>query len=431
MAFALLLDAEGATAVRAELHGGGGDDAIAVNAQLISYEKGRVSTLVTGNDGRDRIDASAVLTGMNDHGVARNAVHGGANDDTIVARAVGDRSGTNAVATNLIDCGSGHDRLRAIADAGSTRGGVASNEVHGRSGDDYLRSVLRSDAWDSVRHGADVDGGGGNDRVSVVSDFGGSGTAVGIHSIAGGGGDDTLSCLVSADGPAAGVEFDNTVSGASGDDLIRVEISIAGAGMEAACENRVAGGEGDDTIASLILVGAETGGGDADLLNRVDGGGGNDTITGQSQPAGRSVLIGGDGHDTLIVLDGFGNRLDGGAGRDRLIAGAGDDILLGGEGADTFCFEPFGSQGADTIRDFDKDRDRLLLFGMTDRGKPGLADDFADAVAWIVDDGTDVVVTLIGRTTITFENCGTGAVETLDDLVADPATQLVTAASLL
>ena len=115
-----------------------------------------------------------------------------------------------------------------------------------------------------------------------------------------------------------------------------------------------AGGNGRDRL---------KGGKNDDIL---DGRGGRDVLLGR---AGDDDLRGGDGND---VLKGAGGRdvLSGGRGSDRLVGGGGDDVLnggagrdvlIGGRGRDAFVFSEV--RGRDVIRDFDPDRDVVLLEG--------------------------------------------------------------------
>jgi hypothetical protein len=91
---------------------------------------------------------------------------------------------------------------------------------------------------------------------------------------------------------------------------------------------------------------------------------GNDTLAGQAGAdrilglGGDDVLRGMDGNDAL--LGGAGrDRLGGGNGNDTLDGGAGDDRFWGGAGADVYVFG--SGAGADTIHDFDRTRDDLVL----------------------------------------------------------------------
>jgi len=106
---------------------------------------------------------------------------------------------------------------------------------------------------------------------------------------------------------------DDTIDGAGGDDSID-----GGTG-----DDRLQGGDGDDTI---------------------DGGDGRDLLLGRS---GDDLLLGGDGKDTII----------GGGGRDVIDGQKGDDLMGGGSGNDIFIES--GGDGADTIKDFEADPDKI------------------------------------------------------------------------
>ena len=78
--------------------------------------------------------------------------------------------------------------------------------------------------------------------------------------------------------------------------------------------------------------------------DEIQGKGGNDTLVGRG---GSDSLFGGAGRDSLT----------GNAGGDLLDGGAGRDLMRGGGGNDSFVF----SAGRDRIRDFQDDRDTLVL----------------------------------------------------------------------
>ncbi|MDR0809782.1 MAG: hypothetical protein LBE86_11780 [Gemmobacter sp.] len=94
-------------------------------------------------------------------------------------------------------------------------------------------------------------------------------------------------------------------------------------------------------------------------LDWLIGRGGNDTLHGRG---GGDVLLGGAGTDILQGGSGT-DSLNGGAGRDRLEGGTGHDMLTGGTGADVFVLRFAGRAHADTITDFGRGTDRLLLTG--------------------------------------------------------------------
>jgi Ca2+-binding RTX toxin-like protein len=82
------------------------------------------------------------------------------------------------------------------------------------------------------------------------------------------------------------------------------------------------------------------------------------TITGSTKGdnfiagAGADSMSGGNGNDTL----------SGGTGNDTLVGGAGKDVLTGGDGADRFVFDTsFGTSNVDTIKDFLRGTDKIVL----------------------------------------------------------------------
>jgi len=99
----------------------------------------------------------------------------------------------------------------------------------------------------------------------------------------------------------------------------------------------------------------------------VEGRHGDDLISAQSDyttAAGRRVMLGGAGRDTLIATP-DGAFLHGGNGRDKLIGGARTDNLTGGRGSDLIR----GGRGRDLIRAIDGTRDRVNCGPGLDRAK--------------------------------------------------------------
>ena len=93
--------------------------------------------------------------------------------------------------------------------------------------------------------------------------------------------------------------------------------------------------------------------------DRLIGGGGSDTMEGGK---GRDTLRGGDMRDFIYGGDDrdfiFGNK-----GDDLLEGNGGNDVLTGGPGRDTFSIDTDDfDAGIDTVTDFVKGTDRILLF---------------------------------------------------------------------
>lgn len=158
------------------------------------------------------------------------------------------------------------------------------------------------------------------------------------------GGDD----VILAD-PAGGL-----ILAGAGDDVVtgsdvadRIE---AGAGHDI-----VSAGKGDDVI---------SGGSGNDGLR---GGGGNDHIRGDD---GWDTLVGGPGDDVLEGGD-LADKIYGGTGDDVLLGQDGYDTLAGGPGADDFVLLA-GERGFDTIVDFERGLDELLLVGFGTDGSAHL-----------------------------------------------------------
>jgi len=122
--------------------------------------------------------------------------------------------------------------------------------------------------------------------------------------------------------------------------------------------DRQGGTDGKDT-----LIGDEG----RDLLVGFDG---KDDLSGR---AGDDDLFGGEGKDTLRGNRGDDNlhgeegkdTLLGGRGDDHLEGGDGKDLLTGGAGADKFVFN-FGEDAFDTITDFGRGSDELIITGVSE-----------------------------------------------------------------
>jgi Ca2+-binding RTX toxin-like protein len=164
----------------------------------------------------------------------------------------------------------------------------------------------------------------------------------------------------------------------------------------------VAGGGGRDNLTSRITVEE----GVAAIRNTLDGGAGNDVLRASvAGPVGADIvqtLYGRQGNDTLIALS--GSHLQGGIGNDRSIGSA---------EVDTFMFDLTGvPHGHDVVEQFDRTEDILALNG------------FGGNVT-VTDDGADVLAAFANGASILFKGVGTGAVDSLLDLV-DDAGQIVT-----
>lgn len=139
----------------------------------------------------------------------------------------------------------------------------------------------------------------------------------------GGGGGDELSATASAraEGDGAPARAFNVLYGGDGNDSLSAEATAIGGFSLTSARNDLQGGAGDDVLRGVI---------DGDVAPEADG---------------ASHLHGGDGNDSLAVVGGAYNLLDGGAGDDGLAGGSGIDWLRGGAGNDILE----GRGGADML----------------------------------------------------------------------------------
>jgi Ca2+-binding RTX toxin-like protein len=224
------------------------------------------------------------------------------------------------------------------------------------------------------------------------------------------GGDDSLTGTAAAD----------TLDGGDGNDLLR---GLAG-------DDLLLGGAGDETLQGGM--GSDT----------YDGGSGSDTVS--YSGTNKSVFVDlaagiarpYDGTEILISIENAisgnaGDTLHGDDGANALSGGAGDDLLDGGLGADRFHFAALdlaGGDGQDVIRGFERSADILSFSDLVDANDDGTIalDDLLASVTSVTDTGSggNVAVAFDNGASITFTGVGTGAVDSLTDLVNDAATQI-------
>jgi len=136
--------------------------------------------------------------------------------------------------------------------------------------------------------------------------------------------------------------------------------------------------------------------------------------------------------DNRIFGNASANKLVGLDGDDYLNGRDGGDTLTGGAGHDQFAFSltKFGGashDGHDTITDFVKAED-VLKFDVDDVDGSGATDlnDLLASISSVVDHGLGKAVDVFfaNGSEITFNGAGTGAVDSITDLVANAATQI-------
>jgi Ca2+-binding RTX toxin-like protein len=343
------------------LDGGAGNDS------LVAGLAGGVNDTLIGGSGDDTLlDDSSGL------------IYGGSGNDLITMQGSGGtlygEDGDDWIssgASPFLDGGNGNDTVFSI---------FASATMLGGSGDDRVQSGLSNDS---------LDGGSENDLVDYR--FAQSAVSVNLANAGGfqttgGAGNDTLSGFEGVVGSQyndtlIGDAGANTLDGGLGNDsLIGVGdenffnfdyVSYANAGGAVTVDlgaGTSSGADGNDSLTGIeIVIGGN--GHDSMLAGNVGfrglfGGDGNDTLVGGeggglnvfsgdagddsllAGNVGLRVLFGGDGNDTLVAGTSASTPdLQGGNDNDSLLGGANNDRLDGGDGNDTLT----GGNGDDTL----------------------------------------------------------------------------------
>lgn len=212
-----------------------------------------------------------------------------------------------------------------------------------------------------------LEGTDGPDRIiggpgdQLILGFGGADTLVGTA------GDDTL-----VGGPGADNLIVNgnraTILGGRGDDFVSVY----------QCEVRAHLGDGDDSLFAS---------GNPETVVAYGGDGRDDIVGGFAD----DTLSGGSGRDTLRADRGDDVHFAG-SGADLIYDGPGDDLIFTEAGADRIDFTSAGGQ--DTIADFDRGEDGIVLAAGTDLD--ALLDDVSYSVRGLRIETGDVDILLLG-----------------------------------
>ncbi|MDX2212828.1 MAG: calcium-binding protein [Oculatellaceae cyanobacterium bins.114] len=312
---------------------------------------------LAGNDNLRGGVGNDVMNG----GLGNDRMLGGFGDDIYVVNSVGDRTieganqGTDTVQSSISWTLSANiENLtllgRAAIDGIGNNldnviiGNLGDNDLQGRDGNDTLNgrqgndSLLGGNGNDTLIGGEGGDtlaGEAGNDTLIGGLDIRTTGTDIAdltqdVDQLIGGLGDDTYYVNQADDSV---VEDSN-----AGTDKVFV-FSTGFVGTSYTLR---------DNVENLEILGSK---GIGVVGNSLD-----NTIVGN---AGANNLEGGEGSDTL----------NGGDGTDTLLGGIGNDFLTGGAGDDQFLYTTNVSAGRDTITDFSRDNDKIVLsrtiFGLT------------------------------------------------------------------
>lgn len=239
-----------------------------------------------------------------------------------------------------------------------------------------------------------------------------------------------------------GNDGNDTLNGGAGDDRI-----YGGAGIDAVDggegQDYLYGGDGNDSISGGLGQDRIHGDAGDDILSGwvdddvIFGDAGNDVITGEW---GADRLYGGvgddrlDGGDDRDLLDGGdGNDIvRGGNGDDRIYGGLGADQLYGGAGRDRFVWRSL-AEGGDTVQDFDRGQDRLVIAGDAVGGIARVdATNFVSNANGVAEDAGDRFLYARGTHQLFFDADGTGsaAPSLIATIVFNSGTQ-ITASDIL
>ncbi len=296
-----------------------GDDVVQIEAAVttnVLVHGGQGDDVIESGSGNDRLygeDGNDVVSGGAGRdlivgGDGSDALNGNAGSDVIVG-GEGNDTMRGHLGNDLLLGGNGNDRLFGGLGNDWLLAGAGNDYATGGFGDDLIWGEAGNDVL-SGNSGRDrLDGGSGNDYI-----HGGFGNDL----LRGGLGDDWLD----------GSFGDDRLEGQDGNDRLR-----GGSGND-----QLHGGSGNDFLEGQ------------DGNDRMFGDRGNDRMLGGQ---GNDVMVGGDGNDRMagqdgndIMLGNAGNDIMlGNAGNDIMFGGTGNDIMIGGADADLV----FGGPGIDLI----------------------------------------------------------------------------------
>ncbi len=329
------------------IFGGGRDDVIYgdVGSSTSSGNGGndRINGLggddtMYGNGGRDNFfkdGGTALIYGGNQKDVFRpdgdgsHTFYAGSGDDVInYARATGGRLTVDLWDSNRNTGWAEDDVISSVENILGSK--TQNNFIYGSSAGNRITGGDKSDRIEGRGGGDEIETAGGNDRIEA--DYG-------ANTYDGGSGFDILSYDASSDGVRVDLLSEEAWGGdAAGDTIMNIEH------LYGTSENDKFWGDN----ARNIFKGYE----------------GNDSLYGRN---GADALYGGADNDKLY--GGFGDDIvEGGGGNDKIFGGRGNDFLRGGNGEDVFHFDL--GDDIDTIRDFQRNVDRIELDGFPNNYKP-------------------------------------------------------------
>lgn len=387
------------------------------------------ANVLTGNP------AANILDGLG----GADVMKGMGGNDTYVVDSSGDRviedsaTGGNDLVKSSVSytLGPNLERLTLTGSAVTGNGNALANVITGNAAANVLRGYDGNDRLDGLAGADKMYGGNGNDTYVVErasdqaieeSAAGGVDTvlssvsfALGVHvenltltGAAANGVGNALANILNGTGGA------NILNGGGGADVMKGwggnDVYVVDHAGDRAIESSAAGGL--DTVKSSVSFG---------LGANVE----NLTLTGSAAIDGignglANVITGNNGANLLRGWSGD-DVLKGAGGSDKLFGGFGMDVLKGGYGGDLFYFDTaLGPTNVDTILDFERGRDRIVLENSVFKGlAAGALSSGAFAVGNAAADAGDRIVYDQATGKLFYDADGTGAAAAIQFALLD------------
>lgn len=328
------------------LGGGRGDDVYVLGGGAEPVEVRVVfdrNTTMTGTGDQIVLTNFSANSRINDLGDGRFEVID-TDGDVIIIDAVSARSAPLSITTFTESLVFGQGAITELGGSGGTPRTVIAQDVPGAvlTDEDGETTFIVDQSVQSV------DAGGDNDVIQITFDEAPDASVGMAFEYLGGDGDDVVTVRESAilDFALTG-DGEFVIDGGTGNDRLTIDAALGGYG-----EFIIKGGDGDDTVTfqeDAVLDFALTG--NPDFV--IDGGAGRDSLSVEiaAQNLGNLTVLGGSGNDEITVdLRGSTNGLvtvDGGAGDDTFIFF--DDMDATGSTGAPLDISTFAQEGRDTL----------------------------------------------------------------------------------
>ena len=364
------------------LSGGGGDDDLRGDQGNDVIDGGTGNNIAYYDDATSAVTVNlAVATPQDTHGDGTDTLsnigglYGSAYSDTLTGDG-GDNFLVGAAGDDALSGAAGNDLLWGGGGNDVIDGGAGNDTASYVDADSYVTVSLALNGAAQNTHGAGVDTLvsienllGSNDGDTLTGDGG-------ANELYGSGGNDTLAGGAGAD----------VLDGGVGDDRLEDDLGSGSAGSL----DQLYGDDGNDTLTTSRSAG--------DVL--MDGGAGDDSLFANMFHGGVATLDGGDGNDTIDLVNGDNAVIDAGAGDDMVILLADNNatVTLGG-GLDVLRLQGGGGEpiSTATVADFipGDSGDRVDFYSFLQGELTNWNQDnnpFADGHLSLIQDGSDAVL---------------------------------------